>query len=40
MTKKTKDEIVEEMYEHGVQMGFINGWKEPKPVKKKPNNKK
>lgn len=39
MRKKTKDEILKEMHNHGSKTGFINGYIEPKPTKKT-NNKK
>lgn len=40
MKTKTKDQIIKEIYEHGKKMGFIDGYREPKPKRKKPNNKK
>lgn len=39
MRKKTRDEILKEMYKHGLKTGLIDGYVEPKP-KKKTNNKK
>lgn len=39
MRKKTRDEILKEMYKHGLKTGFIDGYVEPKP-KKKTNIKK
>lgn len=40
MKNKSKDQIIKEIHEHGVKMGFINGYRETEPKRKKPNNKK
>ena len=39
MKKKTKEQIIKEIYEHGKEVGFIDGWREPRP-KQKTNNKR